>query len=314
LTQVAAELLGNFAPVVRSPGTLGASAAAFGGRRCARSALSPVGTAHRWLPGPLCPDVRVTASLRRRCAIGAIDRLVLWNVDLTLLDVGRVARDACAEAFRRVTGHPLVSLPQLAGRSDSEIFLEALALNDVPFAENETAERELLARYFWELEGAFSARQDQILQTGRLLPGARAAVTAAAALPGVVQSVLSGAIRPDTVYKLRAFGLDRLMDLEIGGYGDDAYPRGSLLMMSRSKASEKYRTTIGADSAVYVADTRRDVEAARVGGAQCIAVATGRDTVAELREAGADAVLADLSDTDQVIMAIDRLTRVPAGR
>jgi hypothetical protein len=41
--------------------------------------------------------------------VGAIDRLVLWNIDLTLLDVGRVSRDAFADAFRRATGRPLVS-------------------------------------------------------------------------------------------------------------------------------------------------------------------------------------------------------------
>ena len=56
------------------------------------------------------------------------------------------------------------------------------------------------------------------------------------------------------------------------------------------------------------------MEAASVGGARSIAVATGRATTAELRDAGADLVLQDLSDTDEVIAAIDRLTRVPAGR
>jgi phosphoglycolate phosphatase len=249
----------------------------------------------------------------RRCAIGAIDRLILWNVDLTLLDVGRVSRDAYAEAFRRVTGRPLVSLPQVAGRSDSEIFLEALALNDVPFGENEVADTELLARYFWELEGAFGARQQQLLETGRLMPGAKAALAAAAALPGVVQSVLTGGIRPTTRYKLHAFGLDGFLDLEVGGYGSDAYPRGSLLMMSRSKAGDRYGTVIGEESTVYIADTRRDVEAASIGGARCIAVASGRDMAAELRDAGADAVLADLTETDQVIATIDRLTRVPVS-
>ena len=55
---------------------------------------------------------------------------MLWNIDLTLVDVARVSRDAYADAFRRVTGRPLVALPQTAGRSDSEIFFEALALND----------------------------------------------------------------------------------------------------------------------------------------------------------------------------------------
>jgi phosphoglycolate phosphatase-like HAD superfamily hydrolase len=144
------------------------------------------------------------------------------------------------------------------------------------------------------------------------MPGAREAVAAAAALPGVIQSVLTGSIRPNAIAKLRAFGLNRYLDLEIGGYGSDAYPRGSLLLNTRTQAEEKYQTTI--ESAVYIADTCRDVEAAAIGGAHSIAVATGRDTAAELQEAGADLVLTDLSDTDQVITAIDRLTRVTAGR
>ena len=243
-----------------------------------------------------------------------MDRLVLWNIDLTLLDVGRVSRDAYADAFRRVTGRPLAALPQLAGRSDTEIFFESLYLNDVPTGTDDAADAELLSRYCWELEAAFTLRQDELLQQGRLLTGARAAVTAAGALPGVVQTVLTGTIKPNAACKLRAFGLDQLFDLDIGGYGSDAYPRGSLLLLVRGQASEKYGTAINEDSTVYIADTVRDVEAARVGGARSIAVATGRATLAELRDAGADLVLADLSDTDEVIAAIDRLTRVPAGR
>jgi phosphoglycolate phosphatase len=243
-----------------------------------------------------------------------MDRLVLWNIDLTLLDVGRVSRDSFADAFRRVTGRPMAALPQLAGRTDTEIFFEALYLNDVPTGQDDVADSELLSRYCWELEAAFVLRQDELLQQGRLLAGAREAVQAAGALPGVVQTVLTGTIRPNAASKLQAFGLDRYFDLEIGGYGSDAYPRGSLLLMSRDKASKKYGTVVSEDMTVYLADTVRDVEAASVGGARCIAVATGRDSVTELRDAGADLVLADLSDTDQVIMAIDRLTKVPAGR
>ena len=239
---------------------------------------------------------------------------MLWNIDLTLLDVGRVSRDAYADAFRRVTGRPLAALPQLAGRSDSEIFFESLYLNDVPTGEDETADAELLARYCWELETAFALRQDGLVQQGRLLPGARAAVTASAALPGVVQTVLTGTIKPNAVAKLRAFGLDRLFDLEIGGYGSDAYPRGSLLLLVRGQTGDKYGTAVDSDAAVYIADTVRDIEAARLGGARSIAVGTGRDTIAELRDAGADLVLPDLSETEKVISAIDRLTRVPASR
>jgi phosphoglycolate phosphatase len=249
------------------------------------------------------------SSVRRRCAI---DRLVLWNIDLTLIDVGKVARDAFADAFRRVTGRPLAALPQLVGRSDTEIFFESLYLNDVP---PRTAEDpELLAKYSHALETTFALRRDDLARYGRLLPGAGAAVLAVGDLPGVVQTVLTGTIKPNAVCKLRAFGLDTALDLEIGGYGSDAYPRGSLLMRVRHQASEKYRAPVEQVPAVYVADTERDIEAAALGGARSIAVATGRATVTDLREAGADLVLTDLADTGQVLAAIDRLTQVPVRR
>jgi phosphoglycolate phosphatase len=244
----------------------------------------------------------------------AMDRLVLWNIDLTLMDVGRVSRDAYADAFRRVTGRPLAALPQLAGRSDTEIFFECLYLNDVPTGDDEAADADLLTRYCWELEAAFGERQEDLVKQGRLLAGAGAAVAAVAALPGAVQAALTGTIKPNAVAKLRAFGLDQYFDTEIGGYGSDAYPKGSLLLMVRGRAAEKYGDAITEETTVYVADTVRDVEAAAVGGARSIAVATGRSTVAELRDAGADLVLPDLSGTVQVIGAIDRLTRVTAGR
>jgi len=229
---------------------------------------------------------------------------VLWNIDLTLVDVTRVSRGAYADAFRRVTGRPLVALPKTAGRTDSEIFFEALAVN----ADGSAGGQDLLASYTRELEAAFAARLDQLGAQGRVLPGAQEAVAAVAGLPGVVQSVLTGTIRPNAMAKLRAFGLDQFFDVEIGGYGSEVYPMGALLLRSRGRASEKYRTDIGADATVYIADSGRDVEAARMGGARSVAVASGRSTAGELRDAGADVVLGDLTDTEAVVRTVDHLT------
>jgi phosphoglycolate phosphatase len=243
---------------------------------------------------------------------------VLWNIDLTLVDVARVSRDAYADAFGRVTGRPLVALPQTAGRSDSEIFFEALALNDASVGTSadpaDTENEELLHRYSRELATAFGARLDLLPTLGRALPGAREAVAAVAGLPGVIQSILTGTIRPNAVAKLRAFGLDEFFDFEIGGYGSEIYPKGAELLRSRGRTAEKYGTDIGAGATVYIADSGRDVEAARIGGARCVAVASGRSTAGELREAGADLVLDDLADTGAVVAAVDQLTSaVSAG-
>src|SRR5580704_17901842 len=99
-----------------------------------------------------------------------IHRLILWNIDLTLVDVARVSRDAYAEAFRAATGRPLVALPQLAGASDSEIFFESLALNEAapgwPGA-RQPEDGDRLARYGDELADAFAARSHLLTKQGR---------------------------------------------------------------------------------------------------------------------------------------------------
>jgi phosphoglycolate phosphatase len=46
------------------------------------------------------------------------------------------------------------------------------------------------------------------------------------------------------------------------------------------------------------------VEAARTGGATSVAVASGRASSAELRDAGADAVVRDLTDLDALVALI----------
>jgi phosphoglycolate phosphatase-like HAD superfamily hydrolase len=240
--------------------------------------------------------------------------LVLWNIDLTLVDVGRVTRAAYADAFQTVTGRPLVRLPQMAGRTESEIFFEALALNEAAALASASTDQEVLGRFAAELAAAFGARRDLLTEQGRLLPGALAAVTEVGGLPGVVQTLLTGAIKPNAIEKLHAFALERFFDTEVGGYGSEVYPKGALLLNARGRAAEKYGVQFTEEATAYVADSARDVAAARMGGARSVAVASGRSSAAELRDAGADVVLADHADIASVVRAIDRLTTPLAAR
>jgi phosphoglycolate phosphatase-like HAD superfamily hydrolase len=227
-----------------------------------------------------------------------------------LVDVARVTRAAYAEAFPAVTGRPLIKLPQTAGRSESEIFFDALALNAVGIDGGE-AER-LLEPFSAELTRALHARQDDLARQGQALPGAADAMAAVAKLDGpvdkTVQTVLTGSSKPNAMLKLTSFGLDGFVDFDIGGYGSEAYPKGTLIRVARDRASARHQVTFGEDVTVYVADSPRDVDAARIGGARSLAVASGRASAAELRDAGADAVLPDLTDTAGLTALIARLT------
>jgi phosphoglycolate phosphatase len=219
-------------------------------------------------------------------------------------------RAAYAEAFGVVAGRPLIQLPQMAGRSESEIFFDALALSGVDVRTDDAAER-LLEPFSAELAAVLAARRDEMVSQGRLMPGAAEALAAVAKLDDAVQSVLTGNSKPNAMLKLRAFGLDGYLDCDIGGYCSEAYPKGTLLRVARQRAADKYGVTFAEHATVYVADSPRDVDAAKIGGARSLAVAGGRASVAELREAGPDAVLPDLTDTAGLVDLIARLTEAP---
>lgn len=233
-----------------------------------------------------------------------IHRLVLWNIDLTLIDVAKVLRPAYADAFRKVTGRPLVQLPQLAGRTEPETFFDALALNEGSARSDDEAER-LASPFSSELATALTGRRDLLSAQGQLLPGAAESLAALAQVDGVVQSVLTGSSRPTATLKLRAFRLDRYVDLTIGGFaGSDPYPKGALLERARQRAEAKYKTRFPGKATVYIADSPRDVDAAKIAGARSVAVASGRASSGELRDAGADLVVSDLTEPDALISAI----------
>ena len=242
---------------------------------------------------------------------------MLWNIDLTLVDVSRVTRAAYADAFQQVTGRRLVQLPQFAGQSESEIFFDALARNDADAgaaASGDDTSDALLAAFYDALAGAFAARRGELTEQGRLLPGAAQAVETLAEPAGRGRAVRADRhIRPNAVAKLAAFGLESYFDFEVGGYGSESYPKGAQVMMARGRAAEKYGKTFTERNTVYVGDSVRDVAAAKRGGASSVAVATGRSTESDLRAAGADLVLPDLADVPAVLRGIGLLTMPSAS-
>lgn len=230
--------------------------------------------------------------------MAALNRLVLWNIDHTLVDVGRVTREAYADAFQRTTGRPLVRLAPTPGRTESEIIFETLAFNDIVTTDDH------LPAFMPALARAFEARRADLKAHGRVLPGAREAVNALARISGTVQSVLTGSIQPSAVLKLTELGLADRLDLEVGGYETGVYSKAALLELARTRAGEKYRVRFTESSTVYIADSPRDVQAAHIAGSPIIAVATGSATEAELRSAGAEVVLPTLADTDALLRAV----------
>ncbi|MER7109365.1 HAD family hydrolase [Streptomyces sp. NPDC000229] len=213
--------------------------------------------------------------------------IVLWDIDHTLIENSGVSKEIYAAAFSAATGHAAVRPARTEGRTDRLILAEMFRDHDVSAPAWEKVLQALTA--------AGAAREADLALRGRALPGAREALGAVAAEPGMVSSVLTGNIYANARVKLRAFGLDMLLDMECGAYGADATDRAALVEVAR----DRVRTAHGLPKdtpVVLVGDTPRDVRAGLDSKAHVVAVASGIHSADELREAGATAVLPDLVD------------------
>lgn len=223
--------------------------------------------------------------------------LVLWDIDLTLVDLSGIGREWYATALSNAHGLPLSHLPVFPGRTERAITMELLAAHGLTGTEDE------VQRIFAELVTIAEAARDGLPERGRVLPGVIEALTALGRRPDVVQSLVTGNLPEVAGVKLAPFGLLDHIDLEIGGYGSHSEQRSDLVSDAMRLAAEKHGG-FEPESVVVIGDTPHDIAAATHHGAVAIGVATGRHNEDDLREAGADAVFADLSNTEAVLSTV----------
>ena len=225
-------------------------------------------------------------------------RLVLWDVDGTLVDAAGLGTRMYEVVFWEMFGRELTTVAPKAGRTDRAIIGDTLTLAGVPDAHTHVDSfLAALSKHVAALDPS-----PGVPSPVRALPGAAAAL---AALRGrAYQSVLTGNVRPLAELKLRAAGLGTPLDFDTGAYGDAHEVRAELVGVARRAARAAYGTDFDGTATVLVGDTPLDVAAALATGATAIGVATGSYSPADLASAGAHAVLPDLTDTARLLAAL----------
>ena len=225
-------------------------------------------------------------------------KLVLFDIDGTLVLTGRAGIRAMNRACEEVIGHvgALDGIP-VAGRTDWIILHDALgaighALDDDLFARLRDA-------YVGHLEEAIAEPGEGVKA---VMPGIRPLLDTLAARPDVFLALLTGNFERSARIKLAHFDLWRYF--RCGAFGDDAADRNALVPFALERAKGCGLEAIPPESIFVIGDTPHDVACARAVCAVPIAVATGTFSVDELRASGADIAFADLSDMEAVMGAL----------
>ena len=221
-----------------------------------------------------------------RAASPLARKLLLWDIDGTILHTGKAGESALGRAMEKIHGirRGLEGL-EIAGRTDKWIVEQLLGRDGKPSGPEHVAE---FLNHYVEL-----LAEELPKRNGGLHPGVLGILEEAHRRPEFVQALLTGNIEKGARLKLTRYGVNHFF--EFGAFADDSSVRNELGPHAQRRAHERHGEIFSPDRIFVIGDTPHDVACARAIGAKAIAVATGSFTAEQLRECGADTVLTDFA-------------------
>ena len=203
-------------------------------------------------------------------------RLVLFDVDGTLIHTGRAGIRAFAKTFATEFNAPDgVEKINFAGRTDVNLVREFFNLHNIPPTPQNF--QRFFERYvFWldqmvsQSDGEPCRGAPEFLNSLRVLPN-----------PPML-GLLTGNIRLGAEIKLRHYKLWEVF--ETGAFADDSEDRNQIAVMARERGNRVLGRKLCGEEIIVVGDTPYDIRCGRAIGAKVLAVATGGATLHELKQ------------------------------
>ena len=226
-------------------------------------------------------------------------RIVLFDIDGTLLRSGGIGRVAMEHALTKVFGASGSMDYRYDGKTDRQIVRETMRLEGFTDDQIDAQMDDLLAAYVSALEAELATGQRSVL----LLDGVAELLDQLDREKQVVVGLLTGNIHQGARAKLSAAGID-LDRFRVTAFGSDHELRPELPAVAQRRASELLGVDIQGNKVIIVGDTPADIECGQAIGARAIGVATGRYSVEQLSKYNPYAVFETLADTPAVLESI----------
>lgn len=224
-------------------------------------------------------------------------KLVLFDIDGTLVRVRGVSRQSLIDALREAFGaEGDATTRDFAGKLDSVIIRETMrsaGLSDAQIDEGfENAKRAYIRNF------KARVRKEHI----EVMTGVYELLERLAGEPNAVLALLTGNFEESGRHKL---ALPNLNDyFAFGAFADDAPTRNELPPIAVERAFKRVGIRFSGKDVVIIGDTEHDVRCAQVLDSKCVAVATGQCGVERLRALKPDYVFENFANVDAAFDAI----------
>ncbi|MEO7501169.1 MAG: HAD hydrolase-like protein [Gemmatimonadaceae bacterium] len=226
-------------------------------------------------------------------------RIVLFDIDGTLLTSGGAGRRSMERALTEVFGSAGSGEYHYGGKTDRQIVRDLMRREGFTDKAIDAQMDQLLDSYVSGLATELESGNRTML----ILDGVLALLDALDKEDRVVIGLLTGNIETGARAKLNAAGIDPSR-FRVNAYGSDRESRPELPAIAQRRASELLGVDVEGNRLVIIGDTPHDIKCGEAIGARAIAVATGGFTVEELAAYEPYALFETLADTDAVLSAI----------
>ena len=218
-------------------------------------------------------------------------KLILFDIDGTLVDCGGQSRRPFAEALLEVFGATGdLDRYDFSGKTDTRIVFDLMTGAGVAPERVRAGIGAVREAYLPRLERTLA------VERMRLLPGVERLLADLEARADVTLGLLTGNWERGARIKLSRHHLNRYFGF--GAFGDDRLDREELPPVAWRAAQAATGRSFGARETLIVGDSLPDVACARAHGIPCLAVATGWTAAERLASAGAERVIDDLAALD----------------
>lgn len=229
-----------------------------------------------------------------------MNRLLIWDIDGTLLTVNRAGRAAMDQTFHEIFGiRDGFENVNMSGRLDRVIIRDAIQEKVGLIKGTEIMD---LGRFYEQYEVNLINLLTNDYR-GKTYPGISKVLDYIHNEDHLYSVIGTGNCKVGAMAKLVSQKIDHYFNC--GAYGDEYWDRGSLIKGAIANAEDHYKVKFNLSDIFVLGDTIHDVNAAKAASVKSIAVLTGSNSLEELESSKPDYIFSNFENYNDLIKILD---------